>query len=116
MPSRRCRGSSCCTASRLPARAGPGQPFQLGDHDARIVEQAARDLALAWPAAPVALELTGPAGGSWLIGSGEPAAVIRAGATAWMRALAGRDDNSALELLSGDQTALAPMRKARVLF
>jgi len=30
MPSRRCRGSSCCTASRLPARAGPGQPSAHG--------------------------------------------------------------------------------------
>ena len=101
---------------RLDLARATGQPFQLGDHDAHIVEQAARDLALAWPAAPVALELTGPAGGSWLIGSGEPAAVIRAGATAWMRALAGRDDNPAPELLAGDHAALTPMRTARILF
>jgi uncharacterized protein (TIGR03083 family) len=101
---------------RLDLARATRQPFQTGDHDRHIVEQAARDLALAWPAAPVALELTGPAGGSWLIGSGEPAAVIRAETTAWMRALAGRDDNPALELLSGDPAALAPMRTARVLF
>ena len=42
---------------RLDLARATGQPFQLGDHDARIVEQAARDLALAWPAAPVAPEL-----------------------------------------------------------
>jgi hypothetical protein len=93
-----------------------GRPFAIGDHDRHIVEQVVRDLPLAWPAAPVALELTGPAGGSWLLGSGEPAAVIRAEATAWMRVLAGRDDNPALELLSGNQVAVAPLRKARVLF
>jgi uncharacterized protein (TIGR03083 family) len=101
---------------RLDLARATGQLFQAGDHDRHIVEQAARDLALAWPAAPVALELTGPAGGSWLIGSGEPTAVIRAEALAWMRVLAGRDDNPALELLAGDETALAPMRAARILF
>lgn len=101
---------------RLDLARATGQPFQTGDHDRHIVAQVVRDLALAWPTAPVALELTGPAGGFWLIGPGEPAAVIRAQATAWMRALAGRDDNPTLELLSGDQAALAPMRTARVLF
>jgi uncharacterized protein (TIGR03083 family) len=101
---------------RLDLARATGQPFAIGDHDRHIVEQVVRDLALAWPAAPVALELTGPAGGSWLIGSGEPGAVIRAEATAWMRVLAGRDDNPALELLSGDQAAVAPLRRARVLF
>ena len=101
---------------RLDLARATGQRFQTGDHDRHIVGQAVRDLALGWPAAPVALELTGPVGGSWLIGSGKPAAVIRAETTAWMRALAGRDDNPALELLSGDEAALAPMRTARVLF
>jgi len=101
---------------RLDLARATGQPFQAGDHDRHIVEQAVRDLALTWPAAPVALELTGPAGGSWLIGSGEPATVIQAEATAWMRALSGRDDNPALELLSGNPAALAPMRTAKVLF
>jgi uncharacterized protein (TIGR03083 family) len=101
---------------RLDLARATGQPFVIGDHDRHIVEQVVRDLALAWPAAPVALELTGPAGGSWLIGPGEPAAVIRAEATAWMRTLAGRDDNPPLELLDGDHAALTPMRRARILF
>ena len=101
---------------RLDLARATGQPFWTGDHDRHIVEQAVRDLALAWPAAPVALELTGPAGGSWLIGSGEPATVIRAEATAWMRALAGRGDNPTLELVAGNHAALTPMRKARILF
>jgi uncharacterized protein (TIGR03083 family) len=101
---------------RLDLARATGQPFWTGDHDRHIIEQAVRDLALAWPAAPVALELTGPAGGSWLIGSGEPATVIRAEATAWMRALAGRGDNPTLELVAGNHAALTPMRKARILF
>ena len=93
------------------------RPTDCTEWDVRaLVSHLVRDLALAWPAAPVALELTGPAGGSWLIGSGELAAVIRAEATAWMRVLAGRDDNPALELLSGGQAAVASLRKARVLF
>jgi hypothetical protein len=33
-----------------------------------------------------------------------------------MRALAGRDDNPALELQAGDPAALFAMRNARVLF
>jgi hypothetical protein len=101
---------------RLDLARATRQPFQAADHDRHIVEQVVRDLALGWPAAPVALELTGPGGGSWLIGSGEPGAVIRAEATAMMRALSGRNDNPALELLSGDQAAVAALRRARVLF
>ena len=101
---------------RLDLARATGQPFAIGDHDRHIVEQAILDLALTWPAAPVAMQLTGPADGTWLIGSGEPAAVIRAEATAWMRALAGRDDNPALELLAGDHAALTHMRNARILF
>lgn len=67
-------------------------------------------------AAPVALELTGPAGGAWLIGSGDPAAVVRADAAAYLRALSGRDDNVELELVSGDAAALTPLRRARIPF
>ena len=65
---------------------------------------------------PVALELTGPAGGGWLLGSGDPVAVVRAEAVAYMRALAGRDDEVALELVSGQASALTPIRQARVVF
>ena len=91
------------------------RPFILGDHDREIVAQVVRDLARGWSAAPVALELTGPAGG-WLLGSGDPVAVVRAEAVAYMRALAGRDDEVALELVSGQAAALTPIRQARVVF
>ncbi len=101
---------------RLDLARATGQPFAIGDHDRYIVEQVIRDLALSWPAAPVTLELVGPAGGTWLVGPGEPKAVIRAEATAIMRALAGRDDNPALDLQAGDPAALAAMRNACVPF
>jgi uncharacterized protein (TIGR03083 family) len=101
---------------RLDLARATGQPFAIGSHDRYIVEQVIRDLAQAWPAPSVALELTGPAGGTWLIGPDEPTAVIRAEATTMMRALAGRDDNPVLELPAGDPAVLAPMRNARVVF
>jgi uncharacterized protein (TIGR03083 family) len=92
------------------------RPFLLGDHDREIVAQVGRDLARAWSETPVALQLTGQAGGCWLLGSGDPVAVVRADTVAYMRALAGRDDDVALELVSGQASALAPVRQARVVF
>ena len=93
-----------------------GHPRVAGEHERRIVEQVIRDLALGWTGPPVALELTGPAGGSWQIGSGQPIAHVRADAVAYMRTVAGRDDNAAVELVSGNQSGLAPVQKARVVF
>jgi uncharacterized protein (TIGR03083 family) len=92
------------------------RPFIVGDHDRHIVAQAIRDLALRWSAAPVALELTGPAGGSWAIGAGDPVALVRADAVAYMRALAGRDPHVALHLVSGDDRALTPIRQTTIPF
>lgn len=62
------------------------------------------------------LEPTGPAGRRWLLGSGAPVAAVRAEAVTYLRALAGRDHEVALELLSGQATALTPIRQARVVF
>jgi uncharacterized protein (TIGR03083 family) len=92
------------------------QPFVIGDHDQHIVAQAVRDLALQWSTAPIALQLTGPAGGSWFIGAGEPTTVVRADTVSYMRALAGRDTNVDLHLVRGDETALAQIRRAALPF
>jgi hypothetical protein len=43
-------------------------------------------------------------------------AVVRADTVAYMRALAGRDDDVVLDLISGQATALIPIRRARVAF
>ena len=71
---------------RVDLARATGRPFVLGDHDREIVAQVVRDLGRGWSAAPVALELTGPAGGGWLLGSGDPEAVDRAEAVTYMRA------------------------------
>lgn len=101
---------------RLDLTRAISQPFVIGHHDGQIVAQVIRDLALAWPAAPVVLELTGPAGGSWLIGYGDAVAVIRADAVEFMRSLAGRADDLSVDLVSGDPAVIAYARNARVAF
>jgi uncharacterized protein (TIGR03083 family) len=101
---------------RVDLSRATGRPMVIGGHDQQIVAQVVRDLARGWSAAPVALELTGPAGGFWLLGSGDPVAVVRADAVGYLRALSGRDDQVVLELVSGQATALTPIRQARVAF
>jgi hypothetical protein len=70
---------------RVDLARATGRPFVLADHDRQIAAQVVRDLGRAWSAAPVALELTGPAGGCWLLGSGDPVAVVRAEVVAYIR-------------------------------
>lgn len=93
-----------------------GQPFVVGGHDSHIVAQAVRDLARQWAGPPVALELTGPAGGSWTIGTGRPTAAVQADTVAYLRALAGRDNAVAVTLTSGDEATLTLLRRARIPF
>ena len=50
------------------------------------------------------------------IGSGDPTAIVCTDAVAYMRALAGRDTNVAVHLVSGNKNALAPIRKATIPF
>jgi hypothetical protein len=56
--------------------------------------------------------------GDWTrpIGAGDPVAVVRADAVAYVRALSGRGDDVALDLLSGQASALPSIRQARVAF
>jgi uncharacterized protein (TIGR03083 family) len=85
---------------RVDLARATGQPLVIDDHDQHIVAQVIRDLACAWSAAPVALQLTSPAGGSWLLG------------VAYLRALSGRDDHVTLDLLAGQPSALTSIRQA----
>jgi hypothetical protein len=101
---------------RIDLARATGRPLVIGGHDQHIVAQVIHDLARGWSTASVALELTGRAGGSWLLGVGDPVAVVRADVVAYLRALSGRDDDVVLELLAGDATAVIPIRRARVAF
>nr|AHE14590.1 hypothetical protein asmbl_40 [uncultured bacterium] len=93
-----------------------GRPFMIGAHDPAVVAQVLRDLDGLWSGPPVVLELTGGAGGTWKVGSGEPVATVRVDAVAYMRMPAGRDGSPALEVVSGDPAVRATLAAVRVLF
>jgi uncharacterized protein (TIGR03083 family) len=93
-----------------------GKPFVIGAHGRVVVEQVIRDLDHHWSGPAVVLDLSGPAGGAWQLGAGEPVATVRADAVEYMRTLAGRHDDPVLEVLTGDASACAALTAARVLF
>jgi uncharacterized protein (TIGR03083 family) len=100
---------------RVDITAATGRPMVLSSHDKEIVTQAVRDVGLAWHGPPLVLELTGPAGGSWILGSGSPVAIVRTDAVDYLRTLAGRNDTPALEI-DGDPAAGEALTAARAVF
>jgi hypothetical protein len=101
---------------RVDLARATGHPFVVSEHDREIVAQVVRELGAHWTGPPVTLELTGPAGGSWTVGSGEPAGVVHANAVDYMRAVAGRNDNVALVLERGSDEILPHIRAKRIPF
>jgi uncharacterized protein (TIGR03083 family) len=93
-----------------------GKTVVLGTQDQTAVEQVIRDLDEQWSGPAVVLELTGAAKGAWRLGGGEPVATVRADAVEYMRTLAGRHDDPAVEVVTGDPPARAAITAARVLF
>jgi uncharacterized protein (TIGR03083 family) len=93
-----------------------GKTFVLGGQDRVAVEQVIRDLDDQWSGPAVVLDLTGAVGGAWRLGAGQPVATVRAEAVEYMRTLAGRHDDPALEVVTGDPSARAAITAARVLF
>jgi uncharacterized protein (TIGR03083 family) len=93
-----------------------GAAFAPGMHTGAVVEQVLRDLDEQWSGPSVVLELTGATSGAWQLGLGLPVATVRADAVAYMRCLAGRGDDVALEVVAGDPSARAAGTAARVLF
>jgi uncharacterized protein (TIGR03083 family) len=60
-------------------------------HDGDVVALVIREVGLAWAGPAVILELTGPAGGRWLLGMGDDdPALARADAVEYLRGLSGR--------------------------
>jgi uncharacterized protein (TIGR03083 family) len=100
---------------RVDLARATGRPLTLGANDQLIVAQVIADLGRTWEERPVLLELTGPAGGRWTLGSGTPVATVRADAVDYMRTLSGREPHPALEA-DGNQVAVAAVSAARVAF
>jgi uncharacterized protein (TIGR03083 family) len=96
------------------ARAS-GLELLLGAHDRVIVGQVITDLDRAWQGPPAVLELTGPAGGRWTLGSGNPAGTIQADAVDYMRALSGRADLAGLHA-DGDPEVATAAAAVQVIF
>jgi uncharacterized protein (TIGR03083 family) len=99
---------------RLDLAAAVNRPAEPGAHDASLVAQAIRDVAQTWAGPAVELTLTGPAGGSWLIGEGPPQAQVRAGALDYARHLASRPASPAV--VTGDPQVAEAFQAVRVVF
>lgn len=100
---------------RVDLARATGRPPVLGGHDGRVVAQVVRDLDRAWAGPPAVLRLTGPAGGSWQLGTGDPVATVRADAVGYLRLLSGRAGGEE-PVVDGDPAAAAAATAARVEF
>ncbi|ORT59781.1 maleylpyruvate isomerase family mycothiol-dependent enzyme [Streptomyces sp. CB03238] len=92
-----------------------GHELVLREHDREVVGQVLLDLALRWTGPPTFLDLSGPAGGRWMLGRGTPAVAVEADAVTMMRHLSGRPPRGTLEC-QGDPDAQAVVMAARVVF
>lgn len=92
-----------------------GGPLQLGQGDREVIGQVIADLAGRWTDPPALLELTGPAGGRWLLGDGPPTATLTADAIVYMRHLSGRPPRGQLSA-DGDAATCAALEQARAVF
>lgn len=101
---------------RLDIAAATGRTPVLDHHDALIVEQVVHDLGLAWTGPAVALDLSGPAGGRWLLGPPRhPVATLTCDGVDYMRHLSGRTTDRR-PAVTGDADAAAALLAARVMF
>ncbi|MEY9845369.1 maleylpyruvate isomerase family mycothiol-dependent enzyme [Streptacidiphilus sp. MAP5-3] len=87
----------------------------LDGHDSEIMNQVLLDLALGWTGPSCLLELSGPAGGRYQLGSGPPLVTLRADALDFARHLAGRPSQGELTF-EGDADAAEALAAARVVF
>jgi hypothetical protein len=92
-----------------------GGTLQVGDTDREVVAQVIHDLATQWTGPAVLLDLAGPAGGRWTLGSGTPTATLGADAIVYMRHLSGRPPRGQL-CIDGDAATCAALEQTRVVF
>lgn len=101
---------------RVDLSRATGRPMVLGGHDPSIVDDVLAELVDTWTGPPVRIELTGPAGGAWTAGRGEPVATVAGEPVDYLRALAGRNPTPALSLVAGDPAGRDAVAAARVVF
>lgn len=100
---------------RIDLARATGKPRGTTTAEPVVVGQVMRDLALAWSGPAVLLTLTGPGGGTWQVGDGEPVGHVTDDAVAYLRLLSGRSDECRLSC-EGNADAAKALRAARVAF
>ncbi|WP_191246029.1 maleylpyruvate isomerase family mycothiol-dependent enzyme [Amycolatopsis deserti] len=100
---------------RLEIARATGRPFETGDHDRAVVAQVVLELARSWPGPPIVLELTGPAGDRWRLGTGDPVATVTVDALDYLWLLSGRDGEPVVKI-DGDESVRGRVLAARVVF
>jgi uncharacterized protein (TIGR03083 family) len=100
---------------RLDVADATGRKPEFRGHEGRLAAQVIRDLDSAWAGPAAVIELTGPAGGRWTVGAGEPVATLEADAVTYMRLLSGRPVDTP-PAVTGDPAVAARLRGAHVEF
>ena len=100
---------------RIDIARATGCPLMPTESDTLVVTQVVRDLARYWDGPPLVLQLTGEAGGSWLLGTGSPVATVRADAVEYCRLLSGRTADPEFAI-DGDEAVRDALAAARVTF
>lgn len=100
---------------RVDTARATGRTLRPATSDAVVVGQVVRDLARDWSGPAAILELTGPGGGRWLLGSGDPVATARTDSVEYLRLLAGRPAEPKLAI-EGDPAVAEALLSARVGF
>ena len=100
---------------RMDIAAATGRSPILDRHDAQVTEQVVHDLALSWTGPTVILDLSGPAGGRWTLGTQPPVATVHSDAISYMRLLSGRLPDSS-PTTEGDHTAAQALLATRIDF
>jgi uncharacterized protein (TIGR03083 family) len=101
---------------RVDLSRATGREMVVGGHDASIVDDVVADLTRDWTGPPVRLELTGPAGGGWHLGTGPARSTVSGETVDYLRTLAGRQSRPALVAVAGDPAAVTAVAAARVMF
>ncbi|MEV8375592.1 maleylpyruvate isomerase family mycothiol-dependent enzyme [Kribbella sp. NPDC056861] len=95
-----------------------GREFDPGPYAGELIAQVMLDLVggTFWPGTPVVLTLTGPGGGTYQLGEGDPIAAVSTDAIGYMRTVSGRDDQPTVVLVDGDPLGAEAVAGCRMPF